>query len=99
MSSSKRVALARALKADARGVRVLLSDGGSIKLAFSDYDFLRHATPAQRQRCRIEDEGMAIWWPALEEGINLAGLLGVSEGELEALVGSGTRSSAAVRRR
>jgi hypothetical protein len=98
MCSSRRVALAQAIKADARGVRVMLSDGGSIKVAFSDYDFLRHATPAQRQRCRVEDEGMAIWWPALEEGINLAGLLGVSESELEALAGVGARSSTTVRR-
>ncbi len=30
---------------------------------------------------------MAIWWPALEEGISVAGLLNVSEAELEARVG------------
>ncbi len=87
MSTAKRAALAREVRADARGVTVLLTAGGPIRIAFADFDFLRRATPAARQDVRVEDEGMAIWWPALEEGISVAGLLNVSEAELEARVG------------
>jgi hypothetical protein len=29
---------------------------------------------------------MAIWWPALRDGISVAGLLGVTEAALEGLI-------------
>jgi len=73
------------VKADARGAHVVLSDGGSIDVVYSDFEFLRSATSAQRRNCRVEHQGMAIWWPDLEEGVSLAGLLGVTEAELETL--------------
>ena len=86
MSTTRRLALARNVKVGARDVHVRLSSGGSIVIPFERFRFLREASPAERADCMVDDEGMTIWWPSLREGVSVAGLPGVSEEELEALV-------------
>jgi hypothetical protein len=98
MSTARRAALVQELRAHARGVTVRLTSGAPVRIAFADFDFLRRATPAERQIIQVEDEGMAIWWPALDEGISLAGLLGVSEADMEAVAFRRTSSRATARR-
>jgi len=68
-------------------VRVDLSDGRELRLPIADYGFLRRATPEQRSSGIVDERGTVLFWPALCEGISLAGLLGVSETELEEFAG------------
>lgn len=72
---------------NATGLVVRLSDGRCLRVPFEAHAFLRQATREQRLRCVIEDKGTVLWWDDLLEGISLAGLLGVSEGELEEFAG------------
>lgn len=78
-----RPALARVVIPDSEGVSIALSDGRSLRIAFADYAFLRSASPGDRANCYVDDHGTAIFWPALVEGISVAGLLGVSEARLD----------------
>src|SRR2546421_13105983 len=85
MATRNRPALARRVTTDAKSACVELTDGRELKISFADHRFLRGATPAERRRCVISDDGMAIWWPGLFDGISVAGLLGVREATLERL--------------
>lgn len=86
MATARRPALARTVTTDAAGADVLLSDGRQLRVLFDRYPFLRGASASDRRRCRVDDDGMAIWWPSLHDGISVAGLLGVSEAALEGLI-------------
>lgn len=90
MSSSatdRRLAVAVGVHADPEVVRVRLSDGRELQLQVDDYAFLRDATPTQRARCIVDEKGTVLFWPELREGISVAGLLGLSETELEKFAG------------
>lgn len=82
---------------DVAGADVLLSDGRQLRIPFDRYPFLRGASASDRRRCQVDDDGMAIWWPSLRDGISVAGLLGVTEAALEGLIaqegGQGRRRS------
>jgi hypothetical protein len=75
------------MRIDPEWVRVRLSDGRELRLRIADHDFLRRASPEQRAGGVIDERGTVLFWPALWEGISVAGLLGVSESELEAFAG------------
>lgn len=66
---------------------VELTDGRKIQLAVSDFAFLRQATMEQRANGKVDDNGTVLWWEELREGISVAGLIGVSEPELEDFAG------------
>jgi hypothetical protein len=85
MATRNRPALARRVRTDAKNVHVELTDGRELTIAFANHRFLRGATPVERRRCVVSDDGMAIWWSGLSEGISVAGLLGVREAALERL--------------
>jgi hypothetical protein len=84
-SATGRPALARSVRCDDDRVHVTLTDGREISAPFTDR--LRSATPEQRTRGRVVDFGTAVRWDDLDEDLSVAGLLGVAEGELEALAG------------
>lgn len=90
MSSSatdRRLATAVEMQIGPEIVRVVLSDGRELRLRVADYEFLRRATPEERSAGMIDERGTVLFWPPLWEGISLAGLLGVSEPELEEFAG------------
>lgn len=97
MATARRPALARTVATDVDGADVLLSDGRRLRIPFDRYPFLRGASASDRRRCKVDDDGMAIWWPSLRDGISVAGLLGVTEAALEGLIaqegGRGRRRS------
>ncbi|MGH2378868.1 MAG: DUF2442 domain-containing protein [Candidatus Limnocylindria bacterium] len=68
-------------------LRVELSDGRRLSLPISQFDFLRDATSDQRASGIVDDNGSVLWWEGLLEGISVAGLIGVSETELEEFAG------------
>jgi hypothetical protein len=86
-ATSKQLAVAKRLEVDGEIVRVELSDGRELRLPVSDFEFLRRASPAQRTSGVVDDNGTVLWWEELEDGISVAGLIGVSETELEEFAG------------
>jgi hypothetical protein len=92
-ATDKRLATAVSVRADDTVVEVRLSDGRQLELRVADFGFLRKATPRQRRNCVVDSAGTALWWPSLLEGISVAGLIGVSETELEDFAGLWRRPS------
>ncbi len=58
---------------DADSFWVTLSDGRVLGVPLAWFPRLLHATPAQRQACRISSRG--LHWDELDEDISIAGLL------------------------
>ena len=61
-------------------LEVTLSDGRLIAIPFHTIPWLRwlaNATPAQRNNWHIEPGGFAIYWDELDDGIEIAHLLGM----------------------
>ncbi len=57
-----------------------LSDGRVLQLEMSRLSWLRwllDATPEQRQLWEIVPSGGGVWWPELDDGVELQPLLGV----------------------
>ena len=57
---------------------IQLSDGRAIQLELARYSWLRwllKATPEQRSRWEIVPTGGGVWWPDLDDGIELRPLL------------------------
>lgn len=57
-----------------------LSDGRIIQLDITKYPWLRwlhDATPEQRDRWEIVPSGGGVWWPELDDGIELQPLLDI----------------------
>ncbi len=55
-----------------------LSDGRVLQLAIDDYPWLtwlRDATPEQREDWEIVPSGGGVWWPELDDGVELQPLL------------------------
>ena len=86
-ATSKRLATAVEARVDADVIRVSLSDGRELRLRIADHAFLRNADPKDRAECVVDDRGTVLFWPSLSEGISVAGLIGVSEAELEEFAG------------
>ncbi len=72
-------AVIKSARCDDARVYALLSDGREVSIPLSWSSRLSDATPAQRARYSVEDFGMAIHWPDVDEDIGLATFLGVSE--------------------
>ena len=76
---------------DADTLLIRLNDGRAILLNMTLYPWLRwllDATSEQRQQWELVPSGGGVWWPALDEGIELRPLL-----DLQPLVSSSTQSS------
>lgn len=78
MSGSKqrgRISLAKATSVsfDDDNMWVTLSDGRTLGVPLAWFPRLLHATPEQREACRISSRG--LHWEALDEDISVAGLL------------------------
>jgi hypothetical protein len=58
---------------DARFVYVTLADGRQIRAPLWWYPFLAKAAPEQRGAVELEFAG--VWWPELDEGVSVKGLL------------------------
>lgn len=86
-ATGRRLARATSLTTVEDVIRVGLSDGRELRLPVAEFDFLREATPAQRASGVIDENGTVLWWEELEDGISVAGLIGVSETELEEFAG------------
>jgi len=54
---------------------VELDDGRTIGVPMAWFPRLLHATPEQRQRCRIGVTGKGLHWEDLDEDISVEGLL------------------------
>jgi hypothetical protein len=70
MSSSVR---ASSVRFDTDRMWVELSDGRTIGVPLAWFPRLLHASPHQRQACRISNRG--LHWEALDEDVSVAGLL------------------------
>ena len=56
---------------------IALNDGREIgvSLTLNWLDWLRRATPVQRAKWTLEPKGFAVYWPDLDDGIEVAHLL------------------------
>ena len=60
-------------RCDDEFVYVTLADGRLIRAPLWWYPFLLNATPADRANSELEFAG--VWWPAMDEGVSVKGLL------------------------
>ena len=58
-------------------MRVALVDGRSLDVPLEWFPRLRDATPGELQDYELMGDGIGIHWPALDEDLSVAGLLGV----------------------
>lgn len=86
-ATGRRLAVATRLEVEGDVIHVWLSDGRELRLRVADFDFLRGAEPAQRASGIVDDNGTVLWWGELGDGISVAGLIGVSETELDEFAG------------
>ena len=54
-------------------VYLTLADGRQIRAPMWWYPFLERATPDDRANVELEYSG--VWWPAMDEGISVKGML------------------------
>ncbi|MGC8642190.1 MAG: DUF2442 domain-containing protein [Isosphaeraceae bacterium] len=74
--------LARNVVLSDEALTVELSDGRSLSVPFGWYPRLWHATPDERNRWRLIENGRGIHWTDLDEDISVEGLLlGRASGE------------------
>jgi hypothetical protein len=66
---------AKAIRFDDVTMWVELHDGRTIGVPLAWFPRLLHATPAQRERCRIGVTGRGLHWEDLDEDISVEGLL------------------------
>ena len=66
---------ARTVRFDDVTMWVELHDGRTIGVPMAWFPRLLHATPAQREQCRISVTGRGLHWEELDEDISVAGLL------------------------
>jgi len=64
---------ATSVRFDDDNIWVELSDGRTLGVPLAWFPRLLHATPEQREACRISTRG--LHWEALDEDISIAGLL------------------------
>lgn len=58
---------------DAEFIYITLADGRQIRAPLWWYPFLAKATPEQRSVVDMQFSG--VWWPDLDEGVSVKGLL------------------------
>lgn len=85
--TGKPLAVAEKMEVTDEEIHLWLSDGRECRVLVAEFPFLRDATPEQRRAGVIDDNGTALWWEDLLEGISVAGLIDVSEDELERFAG------------
>ena len=59
-------------------LRVQLDDGREVSLPFTEVPWLKwlaKATPKQRANWTLEPGGFAVYWPALDDGVEVCHLL------------------------
>ena len=66
---------AKAVRFDDVTMWVELHDGRTIGVPMAWFPRLLHATPAQREHCRISVTGKGLHWEDLDEDISVEGLL------------------------
>ena len=54
---------------------IVLSDGREIGVPLTRYAFLARATPEQRNHWQLEPRGFAVYWPELDDGLEVIHLL------------------------
>lgn len=60
---------------------VALADGRELTVPTAWFTWLERAAADQRADLEIVEDGRGIWWPNLDEGLSVAGLLGFTEGD------------------
>jgi hypothetical protein len=75
--SSAPRAIAAALNDDQ--LNLTLSDGRQLAVPITWFGWLSDATAKDRQDVTLIEDGAGIWWPRLDEGLSVAGLLGIAE--------------------
>lgn len=68
-------ARAKAVRVTEHELIVGLIDGRTISAPLLWFPRLLHATPAQRKKRELLGDGVGIHWPAVDEDLNVAGLL------------------------
>ena len=58
---------------------VRLTDGRELSVPIAWFTWLAAAEPEMRRRVEVIEDGAGLWWPELDEGLSVAGLLGVPE--------------------
>jgi hypothetical protein len=58
---------------------IRLADGRELTVPLTWFDWLAGAAPAQRTDLEIVEDGRGLWWPSLDDGLSVAGLLGLTE--------------------
>ena len=69
---------AKSARMTANTLRVRLDDGREISVPFTEVSWLKwlaKATPRQRANWSLEPSGFAIYWPDLDDGIEVCHLL------------------------
>jgi hypothetical protein len=69
---------AKRARITANMLRVLLDDGREVSVPFAEVPWLKwlaDATPKQRANWSLEPGGYAIYWPDLDDGIEVCHLL------------------------
>jgi hypothetical protein len=69
---------AKSARVTASTLRVLFDDGREISVPFSEVPWLKwlaKATPKQRANWSLEPGGYAIFWPDLDDGVEVCHLL------------------------
>ncbi|MGH7042899.1 MAG: DUF2442 domain-containing protein [Acetobacteraceae bacterium] len=66
---------AEAVRFDDDSMWIDLSDGRTVGVPLAWFPRLLHATPAQRDRCRIGVSGRGLHWEEPDEDISVPGLL------------------------
>lgn len=70
---------AASVRVDSHGLHVQLRDGREISAPIDWFEFLAGATDEQRQHFAIVEDGAAISWDQLDDGISVPSLLGLPE--------------------
>ena len=77
MSTSGPSADPRAVRVhvDDKGLTIDLADGRRLIVPLTWSPRLLHATPEQRRNCQLIGDGQGIYWPDVDEDLNVEGLL------------------------
>jgi hypothetical protein len=63
----------------AEHIAVTLRDGRELSVPISWFGWLARSSDRDRTEITLIEDGAGIWWPRLDEGLSVAGLLGTSE--------------------
>ena len=75
MTTSTCEGRAERVKVTAQELIVHLVDGRKLEVPLSWFPKLVHASPSQRNRCRLIGDGIGIHWPDLDEDLSVSGLM------------------------